>query len=51
MVDIPSVTNIIVGLSSATPLLLLKGIDFPVDEVAVSVDEETGKSVFIDREN
>ena len=24
---------------------------FPVDEVTVSVDEETGKSVFIDREN
>ena len=23
---------------------------FPVDEVTVSVDEETGKSVFIDRE-
>ena len=25
-------------------------IYFPVDEVTVSVDEETGKSVFIDRE-
>ena len=28
-----------------------KRIDFPVDEVTVSVDEETGKSVFIDGEN
>ena len=28
-----------------------KGYIFPVDEVTVSVDEETGKSVFIDREN
>ena len=26
-------------------------VDFPVDEVTVSVDEETGKSVFIDRDN
>ena len=26
-------------------------IYFPVDEVTVSVEEETGKSVFIDREN
>ena len=25
-------------------------INFPVDEVTVSVDEKTGKSVFIDRE-
>ena len=32
-------------------LLLEKNIDFPVDEVTVSVDEETGKSAFIDREN
>ena len=28
-----------------------KRIDFAVDEVTVSVDEETGKSVYIDREN
>ena len=27
-----------------------KRIDFPVDEVTVSVGEETGKSVFIDRD-
>ena len=28
-----------------------KRVDFPVDEVTVSVDEETGKSVFVDRDN
>ena len=28
-----------------------KKINFPVDEVTVSVDEETGKSVFLGREN
>ena len=28
-----------------------KRVDFPVDEVTVSVGEETRKSVFIDREN
>ena len=26
-------------------------VNFPVHEVTVSVDDETGKSVFIDREN
>ena len=28
-----------------------KRVDFPVDEVTVSVDEETGKSVFFYRDN
>ena len=28
-----------------------KMLDFPVDEVTVSVDEETGKSLFLDRDN
>ena len=30
---------------------ILKRIDFPVDEVTVFVDEGTGKSVLIDRDN
>ena len=31
--------------------MVTKRIDFPIDEVTVSVDEETGKSVFKDRKN
>ena len=38
-------------LGAESSLKLLTRIDVPVDEVTFSVDEETGKSVVIGREN